>query len=75
MIEEATKTFTKNLPAGLEEVRSDLSKHFQASLERLLAEHNLVTREEFDAQTAVLHKTREKLDALLEKIQSLSNQA
>lgn len=75
MIEQATKTFTKNLPAGLEEARSDLAKHFQASLERLLAEQNLVAREEFDAQTAVLHKTRAKLEALQEKIQSLSNQA
>lgn len=37
-------------------------------IERILTRLNLVTREEFDIQTAVLRKTRLKLDALEQKV-------
>ena len=46
--------------AGREEVRRLLESILAAALARM----NLVTREEFDAQTALLVRTREKLDKL-----------
>lgn len=39
-------------------------KELQMTLQSVLAKMNLVTREEFDAQTAVLQRTRQKLEAL-----------
>lgn len=39
-------------------------KELQIGLQSALAKLNLVTREEFDAQTAVLQRTRQKLEAL-----------
>lgn len=39
-------------------------KELQLTLQSVLAKMNLVTREEFDAQTAVLQRTRQKLEAL-----------
>lgn len=39
-------------------------KEFQATLQSVLTKMNLVTREEFDAQAAVLQRTRFKLEAL-----------
>lgn len=39
-------------------------KELQTSLQAALARLDLVTREEFDAQAAVLQRTRAKLEAL-----------
>ena len=39
-------------------------REFQMALQSSLAKLNLVTREEFDAQAAVLQRTRQKLEAL-----------
>ncbi len=39
-------------------------REFQLVLQSTLAKLNLVTREEFDAQAAVLQRTRQKLEAL-----------
>ena len=46
--------------AGREELRRLLESLLSAALARM----NLVTREEFDAQAALLVRTREKLDRL-----------
>lgn len=40
----------------------------QAGIEAMLRKLNLVTREEFDAQAAVLLRTRERLEALETKV-------
>jgi len=40
----------------------------QAGIEAILRKLNLVTREEFDAQAAVLLRTRERLEALEAKV-------
>ena len=40
-------------------------------LESVLSKMELVTREEFDAQTTVLKKTREKLEVLEKKVAEL----
>jgi len=42
----------------------DLEKNLRAVLQGVFAKLDLVTREEFDVQQAVLLKTREKLEAL-----------
>ena len=47
------------------------ASQIKAVIEAALKKLNLVTREEFDAQQAVLLRTREKLDALEAKIEAL----
>ena len=47
--------------------KRELEQLLQGSLRQL----NLVTREEFDAQTAVLQRSREKLDALEKALEQL----
>jgi len=44
------------------------------SIKKLLSKLDLVTREEFEVQEAVLARTREKLDALEAKIQATEGQ-
>jgi BMFP domain-containing protein YqiC len=48
---------------------------FRAALQSVLGKMDLVTREEFDAQAAVLARTREKVEALEKVVQSLVEQA
>ena len=66
-IDELARRLSDLVPPGLEEARADVEKNFRAALQSGLSRLDLVTREEFDVQRAVLLRTREKLD-LLERI-------
>ena len=52
----------------------DVEKNLKASLAAWLARLDLVTREEFDVQTQVLARTREKLQALEARLAELEAQ-
>jgi len=52
---------------------ADIEKNLRALLASRLASLNLVTREEFDAQSAVLARTREKLEALERKLDDIES--
>ncbi len=52
----------------------DLEKNARALLSGFLSRLDLVTREEFDVQTEVLRRTREKLEQLEAKVAELENQ-
>ena len=72
-IDKLAKTLAETLPQGLRSVRDDLEKNFRSVLQSGLGKFDLVTREEFEVQEAVLARTRQKLDALesrLEKMES-----
>ena len=49
----------------------DVEKNVRALLRSALGRLDLVSREEFDIQVALLARTREKLDALEERLASL----
>jgi ubiquinone biosynthesis accessory factor UbiK len=49
----------------------DVEKNVRALLRGALGRLDLVSREEFDIQVALLARTREKLDALEERLASL----
>lgn len=66
-IEEIANTISGALPPGLTAMQEDVEKNIRAAMSATFAKLDLVTREEFDIQTQVLHRTREKLEAL-EKI-------
>jgi ubiquinone biosynthesis accessory factor UbiK len=70
-IEKLAKKLAESLPQGLRSVRDDLEKNFLAVLRSGLGKLDLVTREEFDVQEAVLARTREKLQALEARLRSL----
>lgn len=53
----------------------DIEKNLRAALQGVFAKLDLVTREEFDVQQAVLLRTREKLDALEAKVIELECRA
>ena len=59
------------VPEGLRSMREDLESNFRAVLRSSLSKLDLVTREEFEVQEAVLAKTRDKLEALEARLKDL----
>lgn len=70
-IDKLAKKLAESLPQGLRSVRDDVEKNFRAVLQGSLHKLDLVTREEFDVQAAVLSRTREKLVSLEQRLASL----
>ena len=73
-INELVKNFMQAFPPGLKTVPKELENNIKAALTAAFAKMDLVTREEFDVQTAVLKRTREKLNELEAKLAALNNQ-
>ena len=63
-VENIARKLAEGVPEGLRSVREDLEKNFRSVLRASLNKLDLVTREEFEVQEAVLAKTRAKLEAL-----------
>jgi len=59
------------LPKSEGAVIADLRKNLRAVLTSALARMDLVTREEFDVQTAVLTRTRQRLEELEKQVVTL----
>jgi BMFP domain-containing protein YqiC len=70
-IDRLARKLAEALPEGLRSVREDLEQNFRSVLQSSLSRLDLVTREEFDVQQAVLARTREKLEALELRLKSL----
>ncbi|PCJ32652.1 MAG: hypothetical protein COA90_02515 [Gammaproteobacteria bacterium] len=70
-IEEVMNSITSALPQGLTDMQGDIEKNIRAALSATFSKLDLVTREEFDVQTQVLHRTREKLEALEKRVTEL----
>ena len=74
-LDEIANGFTKLLPDGLEQLREDLRKNFRVAVTSALSRMDLVTREEFDVQAAVLSRTRKKLTVLEETVARLEQES
>ena len=59
------------VPQNLKAIGEDLEHNFKSLLQSGLAKLDLVTRDEFDVQVAVLARTREKLEALEARLREL----
>ena len=68
-IENLASKLADSIPAGLANIRDDIETNFRTVLRGGLAKLDLVTREEFEVQQAVLARTREKLEALEAKLE------
>ena len=63
-IDDLARRLSNLVPPGLREGRDELQQNFRSVLQSGLAKLDLVTREEFEVQRAVLLRTREKVEAL-----------
>jgi BMFP domain-containing protein YqiC len=73
-IEEVVKSLTEALPPGLVSMQQDVERNVRAVMSATFAKLDLVTREEFDVQTQVLHRTREKLEELEKRVAELETE-
>lgn len=70
-IDELARKLAEAVPPGLAALGSDLEQNFKAVLQAGLAKLDLVTRQEFDIQAAVLRRSRERLEELEKRIAAL----
>ncbi|SMF95026.1 hypothetical protein SAMN02949497_2369 [Methylomagnum ishizawai] len=71
---DLAKRLAETVPADFQLLRGDLERNFQALLQAHFAKMNLVSREEFEVQRAVLARTREQLAALETRVAALEQQ-
>ena len=72
-LDKLAKTLADIVPQGLRSVRNDLEQNFRSVLQSGLGKLELVTREEFEVQEAVLARAREKLEVLEARLASLES--
>jgi len=71
LLDEIMQRLRGVLPSGLGDVRQDVEKNMKMVLQGAFAKLDLVTREEFDVQSEVLARTREKLQLLEQQVGAL----
>ena len=73
-IDDLARRLSGLVPPALREGRDEMQDNFKAALQAGLARLDLVTREEFDVQRAVLARTRTQLDELRTLVEQLEAQ-
>ena len=76
--DEFAETLSRFLPPGLDALKSDFERNARIALQTVLSKMDLVTREDFDVQSRLLERTRDRLATLearvaeLEKVSGLT---
>jgi BMFP domain-containing protein YqiC len=70
-LDELARQLADAVPQNLKVLGEDLERNFKSLLHAGLERMELVTREEFDVQAAVLERTREKLEAMEARLAEL----
>lgn len=73
-IEQLARQVHDAMPKGIREFGDDVEKKIRQVLQAQLTRMDLVNREEFDVQTQVLLRTREKLAVLEQRLAALESQ-
>jgi len=73
-LDDLARRLSALVPPGLREGREELQQNFKSVLQSGLTRLDLVTREEFEVQRAVLLRTREKLEELQRTVAELETQ-
>ncbi len=72
-IEQIARQVQDALPQGIRTLGDDVEKKIRQVLQAQLSRMELVNRDEFDVQTQVLVRTREKLALLEKRLDALEN--
>ncbi|MBQ0213293.1 accessory factor UbiK family protein [Proteus vulgaris] len=70
-LEQVARQIQNVLPQGIKDFGDDIDKKIRTVLQSQLNKLDLVNREEFDVQTQVLLRTREKLTRLEHRLNEL----
>lgn len=75
VFDDLAKRFVDAVPPGLRQFQAEMEKNLHAALQAAFSKLELVTREEFDVQQAVLARTRAKLEELERQVAELEAKA
>jgi BMFP domain-containing protein YqiC len=70
-LDELARQLPESVPQNLRVLGQDLERNFKSMLQSGLERMELVTREEFDLQRAVLDRTRAKLETMEARLAEL----
>jgi len=70
-LNDLAEKLSSAIPDGLKSLKSDMQNNMKSVLQSSLQQMNLVSREEFDVQAALLSRTLEKLNQLEKQIGEL----
>ncbi|MFE8047862.1 accessory factor UbiK family protein [Brenneria goodwinii] len=70
-IEQIARQVHESMPKGIRELGDDVEKKIRQVLQAQFSRLDLVNREEFDVQTQVLLRTREKIARLEQRLTEL----
>ncbi len=70
-IDEIVTRLTDSLPPGASQLREDLERQFRSVLKNAFEKMDLVSREEFEQQKALLERAQVRLEALQKQIDEL----
>ncbi len=71
LFDDLSRRVADSMPRGVQALQEDLQRNLRSGLEAALGKLDLVTREEFEVQQAVLLRTRQKLEALEQRVAAL----
>lgn len=74
IVNRLSEQLSQLLPPGVKNLRGDLEDNIKSVLREAFARMDLVTREEFEVQSALLSKTRIKLETLEARLKALEAQ-
>ncbi|MCQ1057866.1 ubiquinone biosynthesis accessory factor UbiK [Photobacterium sp. DNB23_23_1] len=70
-LEQVAKQIQDSMPQPVKELGNDVEQKVRQVIQAQLGKLDVVSREEFDVQTQVLLRTRQKLTALEQKLDEL----
>ncbi len=73
-IDKLIQSVVENIPGKVGPLGDEVQDYLRKSLSSTLKKMDIVTRHEFDIQSAVLQKTRSKVDKMEEMIKKLESQ-
>jgi len=71
IFDDLSRRVAEGMPSGIQNLQHDFERNLRSALEGALRQLNLVTRDEFEIQQAVLQRTREKLEKLEQRVVQL----
>jgi len=72
-IEQIARQVHESMPKGIRDLGDDVEKKVRQVIQSQLTRLDMVSREEFDVQTQVLLRTREKLALMEQRLSELEN--
>ena len=70
-MDEFIRWLMQQLPDSNDDWRDSVEQKIRAGLEPMLKKMNLISREEYDVQVALLDRMRQKLDSLEQRLHQL----